>query len=57
MNFASAFTPARLEEALEVIQTKFLFAAWETLYATILATLFAIIIGLPLGCILVMGDA
>ena len=57
MNFARAFTPARLEEALEVIQTKFLFAAWETLYATILATLFAIIIGLPLGMVLVAGDA
>lgn len=57
MNFANAFTPARLTEAWEVIQEKFLFATWETFYATILATLFAILIGLPLGMLLVAGDA
>ncbi|MBQ7866426.1 MAG: ABC transporter permease [Clostridia bacterium] len=57
MNFANAFTPEKLEEALEVIKTKFLFATWETLYATILATFFAILIGLPLGMLLVAGDA
>lgn len=33
------------------------FAIWETLYATALATLFAYIIGLPLGVILVTGEA
>lgn len=32
------------------------FALWETLYATVLATLFAIIIGLPLGVLLVTGE-
>lgn len=56
MNFANAFTPERLQEAIEVLITKFPFALWETLYATILATLFAIVVGLPLGVILVVGE-
>jgi len=55
--FARAFTPERLQEAWKVICEDFPFAAWETLYATILATLFAIVIGLPLGMLLVAGDA
>lgn len=53
MSFASAFTPDKLQEAWEVILNKFPFALWETVYATLLSTLFAIIIGLPLGMILV----
>ena len=56
MNFANAFTPERLQEALDVLINKFPFALWETLYATILATLFAIVVGLPLGVILVAGE-
>ena len=32
------------------------FAIWETVYSTILATLFAHIIGVPLGVLLVTGD-
>jgi len=31
------------------------FAAWETIYSTVLATLFAYLIGLPLGVVLVTG--
>jgi len=42
MNFGNAFTPERLQEAWECLQTEFPFAIWETLYSTILATLFAI---------------
>ena len=57
MNFATAFTPEKLQEAWEIIQRDFLRETWATVYVTVLATLFAIIIGLPLGCILVMGDA
>lgn len=56
MNFETAFTPERLQEAWEVIVQKFPFALWETVYATLLATLFAILIGLPLGMILVVGE-
>ena len=54
--FTRAFTPDRLQEAWKVICEDFPFAAWETFYATILATFFAIVIGLPLGMLLVAGD-
>ena len=33
-----------------------LFAVWETLYAPLLATVFAYVIGLPLGILLVTGE-
>ncbi len=56
MNFANAFTPEKLQEAWEVIVQQFPFQLWETLYATLLSTLFAIIIGLPLGVMLVAGE-
>ena len=41
----------------EIVQATFLTAFWETLYVTVLATLFAMIIGVPLGIILVTGDS
>ena len=56
MKFSSAFTPEKLSEAWQVITTTFAGSLWETVYATLLSTLFAIIIGLPLGMILVAGD-
>ena len=56
MNFANAFTPERLQEAWNCLLTEFPFAIWETLYSTFLATFFAIIIGLPLGVLLVTGE-
>ncbi|MBR1709293.1 MAG: ABC transporter permease [Clostridia bacterium] len=56
MNFSTAFTPEKLAEALEIIKREFLSATWDTVYVTLLATLFAIIIGLPLGMILVACD-
>ena len=57
MNFASAFTPEKLQEAWECLLNEFPFAVWETLYSTLLATFFAIVIGLPLGVLLVTGEA
>ena len=56
MNFTNAFTPERLQEAWNCLLNEFPFAVWETLYSTILATLFAIIIGMPLGILLVTGE-
>ena len=56
MNFASAFTPEKLQEAWDCLLNEFPFAIWETLYSTLLATFFAIIIGLPLGVLLVTGE-
>lgn len=57
MNFASAFTPEKLQEAWNCLLNEFPFAIWETLYSTLLATFFAIVIGLPLGVLLVTGES
>ena len=56
MNFANAFTPEKLQEAWEMFLNDFPLALWDTLYVTILSTLFAIVIGLPLGMLLVAGE-
>lgn len=56
MNFANAFTPERLQEAWDCLLNEFPFAVWETLYSTLLATFFAIVLGLPLGILLVTGE-
>lgn len=50
------FSPETLNEAWRIIQAEFLTAIWETVYVTLLATLFSIIIGLPLGVLLVVGE-
>ncbi|MBQ9459114.1 MAG: ABC transporter permease [Oscillospiraceae bacterium] len=43
-------------EAVEIIRTQFPLAIWETVYVTLLATAFAIVLGLPLGVLLVTGE-
>ena len=50
------FSAEVLEEAWEIIRTQFPLAIWETVYVTILSTAFAILIGLPLGVLLVTGE-
>lgn len=50
------FDPAAAAEALDILKTEFPLALWETLYVTVLATAFALIIGLPLGVLLVTGE-
>ena len=54
--FDKLFNPESIALALEVIRNEIPFAIWETIYATVLSTGFAILIGLPLGVILVAGD-
>ena len=54
--FEDVFAPEKVEEAWLIIQTQFPTAIWETVYVTILSTLFAVVIGLPLGVLLVTGD-
>ncbi|MCF0229649.1 MAG: ABC transporter permease [Parasporobacterium sp.] len=54
--FADLFNPETLQEAWEIICTEFPLALWETFYVTVLATAFAIIIGLPLGILVVVGE-
>lgn len=54
--FHDLFSQETLTEAWQIIQSQFPLAIWETVYVTILATAFAIIIGLPLGVLLVVGE-
>ncbi len=50
------FSQENIQEMLKVLQSRIPLAIWETLYVTVLATFFAIVIGLPLGVLLVVGD-
>lgn len=50
------FDPEKTAEAWQVISRTFPLALWETLYVTALASLFAVLIGLPLGILLVAGE-
>lgn len=56
MNLQNAFTPEKLQEAWEIFCSDFPLALWDTLYVTIISTLFAILVGLPLGMVLVAGE-
>ena len=51
------YNPEKLAKAWEVIRNYFLQETGITLYITLVSTLFAILIGLPLGVILVTGDS
>ena len=48
--------PAKVAQQLQILQSGYLFAVWETLYSLALQVLFSYIIGLPLGVILVTGE-
>lgn len=52
----SIFDAEKALEAWDIIKSEFLLSTWETIYVTVLATLFATIIGMPLGVILVTGE-
>ncbi len=54
--FENLFSGPAVQEAWEIIVTEFPLALWETFYVTVLATLCAFIIGLPLGTLLVVGE-
>ena len=41
---------------LDVINSQFAFATWETLYALVFQVIFSYILGLPLGVLLVTGE-
>ncbi|WP_294475771.1 methionine ABC transporter permease [uncultured Intestinimonas sp.] len=47
---------AEVQRLLLLTEDGLLFAIWETLYSTVLATLLAYLIGLPLGVLLVAGE-
>ena len=54
--YSNLFSPESIEELTIALQTQFLPAIWETFYVTLLSTAFAIVIGLPLGVLLVAGE-
>ena len=54
--FVNAFTSEAWQEALQILKTQFPLAIWETVYVTVLSTAFAIVLGLPLGVLLVVGE-
>ncbi len=56
MNINTIFSPQAIQEALEILRDEIPFALLETLYITIVSTIFAFIIGLPLGVLLVVGE-
>ena len=54
--YSNLLSPESIEELTAALQTQFLPAIWETFYVTLLSTAFAIVIGLPLGVLLVVGE-
>ena len=46
----------KLLQQLQIIESEYLKATWETLYSLGLQTLFAYVIGLPVGILLVTGE-
>lgn len=46
----------KMAQQMEVIINNYGFAIWETLYALVLEVLFAYMVGLPLGVLLVTGE-
>ncbi len=54
--FSSIIQSEIFQETWEIVKSQFLISIWETVYVTILSTLFAFVIGLPLGILLVVGE-
>ena len=54
--FENLLSTESIEKAIEVIQTEIPFGIWETFYVTVVSTALAVVIGLPLGVLLVVGD-
>ena len=48
--------PAKVAQQIQILQSEYLFAVWETLWSLALQVLFSYIIGLPLGVLLVTGE-
>ena len=47
---------AKVAAQMEIITSEYGFALWETLYSLALEVLFAYVIGLPVGVLLVTGN-
>lgn len=54
--FNDLFSEKSVEQALVILKNEIPVAIWETFYVTVLSTFFAVVIGLPLGVLLVVGE-
>ncbi len=54
--YSNLFSAESVAGLVEALQTQFLSAIWETFYVTVLSTALAIVLGLPLGVLLVAGE-
>ena len=50
------FSPESTKLALDILQNEIPFAIWETVYVTIISTFLALVVGLALGVLLVVGE-
>ena len=48
--------PVKVAQQIQIITSEYGFATWETLYSLVLEVIFAYVIGLPLGVLLVTGE-
>ena len=48
--------PVKVTQQIQIILSEYGFATWETLYSLVLEVVFAYILGLPLGVLLVTGE-
>ena len=48
--------PVKVAQQIQIITSEYGFATWETLYSLVLEVVFAYVIGLPLGVLLVTGE-
>ena len=48
--------PVKVAQQMQIIFNEYGFAIWETMYALVLEVIFAYVVGLPLGVLLVTGE-
>ena len=53
--YRDLFSPQSVQDLLTALPT-LPFALWETFYVTVLSTALSLVIGLPLGVLLVVGE-
>ena len=54
--YSKLFSPESVQLALHMLTSEIPYAIWETFYVTLLATFFSVLLGLPLGVLLVVGE-
>jgi D-methionine transport system permease protein len=54
--FENLLSSDSIQQAITVLQSEIPYAIWETFYVTVVSTALAVVIGLPLGVLLVAGD-